>query len=573
MQLTVRNFRQTNWTFRVLLALVIIASISLYIYYVKTYRLMGPWTIDYVDSDFYYLLGASEVFSEENTPFYGHPGLNLTLLLSWSLFLLRKIGVLQAFSPSEMLAVNNPIKEIFYFLTAGRILNIALAVIYLSLIYAISQKLSKNRALSLLVVFFNVVMVGLLEQMFIVRPELLSTIFILLPLLLHLQYGSKITRKHEFICAFLVAGFLLGNALLAKIQTLFFAPPLLFLFFQYIKRNYDIDRSHYLTYTALTISLGAALAWNFVENVDAQYLYALIPQTMQTTRDTMPGIVMVWEFFKTTSIAILSCFLVLLILASINWHSNRLTQYLRNLVLLITSFTAGTLASLLPFYLNASPSKMVWAKNLVLSSVGYTIYMNFFSFAFLDNPPSIQTSFLLNKTFLHVVGEMTSFVAIFLCGFYFTNGKERICLLMLFSFLWVFSCANTMRYNDTLLVYQYEIYILSIISIILAISAKNAVQKLRGHLKLAGFAAAVIVVLIALDISHAASRRHALFPRRRNTLHELKFNETAEKGYFYEKVLKPRFCLKIDTKKECHRKIDSIVSEQQRLYETQNRVF
>lgn len=213
--------------------LIILTCLATFIaYHASKYDLFGP-NINYDDGTYYYVLGSASVADGSNELRIAHPGLNLMLFGSWFFSLADFFSFINASSLSDIALSNDPIKMLLDLTILGKIFAFFICLAYLALIFLLVNRLTGNKVIALLALLYNFFYIGILEQMFILRPEPLSAVFMLLALYLLLRF-MKAESISNLVWVSASFGFLLSSTLLAKLNTLIFVPVLLYFYYKFV---------------------------------------------------------------------------------------------------------------------------------------------------------------------------------------------------------------------------------------------------------------------------------------------------------------------------------------------------
>lgn len=518
---------------------------------IQHYVLLGPH-VTYNDSDYHYVLGAACVVGDGCLPRFGHPGLTLMFVLGWVSRLLQACGLLSAWSLSDFLREANPFRSVLDLFLIGRLVSMMIVTAYLVLLYRVVLQMSRHRLLALGIVLYNILVVGLFEQMFIVRPEALSALFVLCVFWLYNRYRTT-DRLWKALLVMTISGSCVCYGLLTKIQLLVFLPLYAFFIADFVRRNYAVDRKRYVWSMGFLLVANVCLGWYWFGALRLEFLHAVLADIGSPTALT-GKIAMLHAKIQGAlpfgGVIILASLLGGLVGAS----TSRWTQRFRATVLALLAVLTGVWLSLYSFALNAAVAPLAWARRVLVTAIGETVYYTFLRQLFIERRPSLTWLFFFPSELQHVLFSSMAFVLTVGMGIIYAQPRRRITLGFLCGYLFFLTWAFNMRGGSHWIDY-YQVYYLILISL-LVVLAVQAIRSRQLSSRAITAISAVVGLLLCVDTWQALRYRMTLFH-----IHEYRSNDlTTGLAYwgpeaFLRDVLEPHSCNEHHHEK-CHQQID-----------------
>lgn len=517
---------------RAVIAGSILAGIGLAAFYAFKYDLMGPLPV-YDDCSYYYILGASGIMDGEYLPRFAHPGLNVMLIYGWGFSLLHALHLVPTFSTAELLASNDPIPALANLFFWGRILSILLGICYLLLVYIAARRISGSRAIGAALVFLNLLLVGLIEQVFVVRPELVSAIFVLCGFLICFEMNKARDFKVAMVLS-AAAGLIMNNLFYSMVLMIVLYPVFLFTIRNPLDLHYGADRKKYLISLILLTALNIILVLPWTDLLLLSYLRSFIP--------TQYALLFSLGFVSLQKVLVVATGGGILFSVSLcfNICSERFRNRARNSVLLILSTTAGFLLAFNEYLVNGAGAGLTWAKRMLASATIETLNLVFFKTAFAEKKFDWDLSFLNNLEAGFIAGHMKIFLLIVALGFIFSRWRERVLLLIYAVPIYGFALVLETRGLKTA-AYFYQIYFLVGLTLMAAFSLKMvaSVSLPARNLWAIGLA---LVLLVSMDCYRSSEYRTTLFSQRNPPALSIAVLEYWGKDFHYGQVLQRRYC-------------------------------
>ncbi|GEM_PF-4981484 len=508
--------------------LVLILGGSYTLFCIHHYHLIGQ-TLNFNDSNFYYLTAASLIWNGAGIPRFGHPGLFFANLLACGLALFKKLSLLPSLTLTDFTQSPDPLGDLRHLFWAGQLIEIGIVLLFLIFTYRISRKITHHSASALFISLYTFLLTGVFESMFMIRSETLSALFVLMILDLTLSIAPRKSSPIPLLVLF-VSGFLWGCSLSSKLLALFFLPLLIPFLFPLTQINEPRGRTvMVLAWMSLLI-----LAFPLIKNF---HIVSFVPDAylVQATHHI--------SYMKQGLIllGITSLAPVLLIC-----RPTFQKFYLAGLV-----FVGGILLSFYTAFLNIASPKKDFTFSLINTAWGETLYDTFSRQRYTNHPPTLNFSLLLNQDFLYFISHSLSFFVLFFAGFYQSSRKNKILLGLLITYLWLFSMILSLRSEH--FTYYYQVYLILPMILILSLSFSSLLPWM--NLKKTGWFLGVLLSLSFLgDTLQAHLFRDHLFQTRQNEVNEMKILDYWGRGFFFDKVIRPRYCVGLMEREACYKK-------------------
>jgi hypothetical protein len=546
---------RSHWAARLELAFLVAVPcviVVVVVGYATGYDLVAPRS-GYNDTNYYYVLAAPSVFEGPDLPRFEHPGANVMLALAWYFHGLHAIGLLPAVSLSDLRESADPFRDMSRLLLAGKLFALAVAAVYLALIYAVGKRVTGSRLVSGLCVLYCVAVVGVVEQMFIVRPEPLAAVLFLGALLLclgaHGHGGAGRLLPRVALVAFLVAA-----SVMAKLLAVLFLPLLAPAVLRWLRSDLGLTRRRYLTCLGALLAVDGLVVAPWLPLVSSHYLQAYrgvasFGVAASIYQKILLG--MVVAAVIATAAAVVSVFGSAL---------SRRVRSLRAACLIGLAATAGVASSLYVFCLSGADSRLEWARRVVFRALGETIGLMAMG-ATAERPLSLSVPFVVNAEIRHLLTGMLGATAVCVIGFWYATARDRRRLIALAAFLYGLSVAMTMRGHADFIFY-YQVLVLVVVSLAVMIAGRNLGAVLRAGRS--GVAVACVVGLaVAGDAWSAATYREQMFPRRLDAAAEMSILDYLGNGIFVRTVLEPPYCDRGLPRTACYRVLGRYLSAEQ----------
>lgn len=154
-------------------------------------------------------------------PHYDHTGYVNFLLLSWWIKLGGILGLISATDWKAVLASTDPEQAYAQVVIAGRFYSMLVAGIFSVVFYACLRTLTENRFTALLGGLLFAVSYGLARQSLILRPEMLSALFVITAFLYLLRASQKTAVIGSATPDMAAAGAAVMLAMMTKLQVIF----------------------------------------------------------------------------------------------------------------------------------------------------------------------------------------------------------------------------------------------------------------------------------------------------------------------------------------------------------------
>lgn len=528
----------------------VLLGIGWIVYYVFKYHLMGALPI-YDDCSYYYILGASGVMDGEYLPRFAHPGLNVMLVYGWFFGVLHALHILPVFSTAELLASGDPATAISTLFFWGRILSILLGICYLFLVYTAAKKISGSRLIGAVIALANLILVGLLEQMFVVRPELPSAIIILCGFLVCFEMNQARDFRWAMTWAVL-AGVIIQNVFYSMVLMIFLC-PLLLIGAPALTLDFGIDRKKYLISLFLLMALNILLIWPWWDLFRLSYLISFVPSQYASLFTRFFGMLKSVLMVAVGGGALFSGILCF------NLRPGRFLNRVRNAVLLFLSTTGGFVLAFYLYILNGANERLMWAKQMIASATIETLNLVFFKSAFMERKPEWGMAFLDNLEVEFILGHMKIFLILFVIGFILSKRKERVTLLISMTVIYAFTLILETRGLKTA-GYFYQIYFLIGFSMVSAVCLRLVSVFKSGNRNLSAIVLAFMLA-VSMDCYKSAEYRGSLFSQHNNPALAISVLEYWGRDFHYERVLRPQYCKPGMDRPVCMSEIGHIFSE------------
>jgi hypothetical protein len=498
---------------------------------------LGPRS-NHNDSNYYYVLAGTAVVDGSGLPRFAHPGLNVMLHLGWYFRGLKAAGLVPAASEEEFRSSPDPFRDMLLLFLAGKLFSVAVGLAFLVLSYAVVLRLTKDHRLAALTATYSLLTIGLVEQMFVLRPELTSAVFALGAFLVCLTL-PRARGISGFLGRIVAAAALFAMAVMAKVMALFLAP----LFCPSILRSLRVARD--LDRLRCTLAMGVlwgaciALGWPWAELLRPQYVaQALADRHVRSALSLLPVL-------HGCGLVALAALLTTSLLSLLDLQTAR-ARALRAGTLGALGALVGGLASLWVLCLNWAESPVAWAQKLVFTATTETVHYIMSGAAFSGN--AMPSGYALVAEVRDIATHLWTVAAVLAAGWWCAGRTDRRHLGGLGLLLGILAVGAASRGAREPIVY-YRIYALVLAVPIIAIAGRHLLRRVRR-----GWAVVIAVTLTLLlgtDAWRTAASRARLFEQRIPPLTEVMATEYWTRGVFFRTVLRPRYCVDLEDNQAC----------------------
>jgi hypothetical protein len=509
------------------------------IYYGISFSLLGSKNY-YNDCSYRYIISAIQLWGGKQLPIIEHPGIPIMTLGGAYFAFLKFFNFPIITSLEDLSASNHPFYLLINLLIVSRWLNILIFFVFLFFVYRIAYLLSHRKNIASTITFFFAIQVGIVEHVFIVRPELLSALFVLIGIerILAIQ---KTTNEAAIVLTACGLGLVSVLAILSKVLVIIYLPLLgigCFILMQRLK-GASHTSIRYIQWGIASINSLFFIFW--INGIHQGFILSLFKSKYSPLLlKAFPLLV----GFKYLFIAFILCvFLLNLRLLNLESYWKSCVDKFNRFLLVINCFCLGVFLGASTVFINGASSKILWGKKILIACVGETVGALLLGHH-QDSSPFDGFYYVFNHQLRFLFSHMTFLwgsIILTLILSRWARHQKKVWILLLY--LVLTTLLGPLRGASSFTFY-YQIYTLIIASLILSICLPKLFDMVPQKYK--SMVLLILAAFITVDGIRASHYRETLFPQRRPAKAELEIMNYASRDVIYHVLLNGKLKKELD---------------------------